>query len=433
MPNEPVSEQTDPALKKSGLFSRLTLDVSLLKTNRNFRNLWLSSLITRFGSMITYVAVPYQIKELTGSYIAVGLIAVFQVVPLIFFGLYGGSIADRYDRKKVVLWCELGFLSLVTALMVNSLSASPSIWIIYVVGMLMSALDGIQRPSLTAMTPRLVTREQLPAASALDSITHNAGYLVGTSLGGLLVVSVGLSWSYLIDLITYAISGIFLLLLPGIKPTSVLTTQHFSSILEGASYAWNRKDLLGTYLIDTAAMVFAFPNALFPFLADHLDSPQALGLLYSSSAIGSIIATSTSGWVKHVRRHGMAVVYAAALWGVGIAIVGLTDSLTIALLGLIIAGGADTISGLFRSLIWNTSIPDELRGRLAGIELLSYSIGPHLGQLRASFSANFFGLQRALISGGVLCTISVLALARALPSLRNYLDLKENSAISNQN
>ncbi len=415
------------------MIRRVAIDLSPLRTNRDFRNLWLSSLITRFGSMITYVAAPYQIKELTGSYIAVGLIGVFQIIPLIIFGLYGGSIADRYDRKKVVLWCELGFLFLVSAMMLNSLSPNPSIWLIYIVGMIMAALDGIQRPSLTAMMPRLVTREQLPAAGALDSITHNAGYLVGTSVGGLLVVSVGLSWSYFIDLITYLISGAFLLMLPGIKPASVLTTQHFSSILEGASYAWNRKDLLGTYLIDTAAMVFAFPNALFPFLADHLDSPQALGLLYSSSAIGSIIATSTSGWVKHVRRHGMAVVYAAAIWGVGIAIVGLTDSLVIALLGLIIAGAADTVSGLFRSLIWNTSIPDELRGRLAGIELLSYSIGPQLGQLRASFSANFFGLQRALISGGMLCTISVLALAQALPSLRNYLDLKENSDILKEN
>lgn len=415
------------------MIKKVALDLTLLKTNRNFRNLWLSSLITRFGSMITYVAAPYQIKELTGSYIAVGLIGVFQIIPLIIFGLYGGSIADRYDRKKVVLWCELGFLILVSALMLNSLSANPSILLIYFVGMTMAALDGIQRPSLTAMMPRLVSREQLPAAGALDSITHNAGYLVGTSVGGLLVVSVGLSWSYLIDLITYAISGIFLLLLPSIKPVSVLTNQHMTSILEGASYAWNRKDLLGTYLIDTAAMVFAFPNALFPFLADQLESPQALGLLYSSSAIGAIIATSTSGWVKHVRRHGMAVVYAAAVWGIGIVIVGLTDSLVIALLGLIIAGAADTVSGLFRSLIWNTSIPDELRGRLAGIELLSYSIGPQLGQLRASFSANFFGLQRALISGGLLCTISVLALAKALPDLRNYLDLKGNSDISKQN
>lgn len=415
------------------MIAKVAIDLTPLKTNRDFRNLWLSSLITRFGSMITYVAAPYQIKELTGSYIAVGLIGVFQIIPLIIFGLYGGSIADRYDRKKVVLWCELGFLILVATLMFNSLATNPSIWIIYLVGMVMAALDGIQRPSLTAMMPRLVTREQLPAAGALDSITHNAGYLVGTSVGGLLVVSVGLSWSYLIDLITYAVSGVFLLMLPGVKPASILTTQHMSSILEGASYAWNRKDLLGTYLIDTAAMVFAFPNALFPFLADHLNSPQALGLLYSSSAIGSIIATSTSGWVKHVRRHGMAVVYAAAIWGIGIAIVGLTNSLWIALLGLIIAGAADTISGLFRSLIWNTSIPDELRGRLAGIELLSYSIGPQLGQLRASFSANFFGLQRALISGGILCTISVLALAQALPSLRNYLDLKENLDISDKN
>ena len=383
--------------------------------------------------MITYVAAPYQIKELTGSYIAVGLIGVFQIIPLIIFGLYGGSIADRYDRKKVVIWCEIGFLILVSALMLNSISANPSIWLIYLVGMIMAALDGIQRPSLTAMMPRLVKREQLPAAGALDSITHNAGYLVGTSVGGLLVVSVGLSWSYLIDLISYVISGVFLLLLPGIKPLTALSNQHMTSILEGASYAWNRKDLLGTYLIDTAAMVFAFPNALFPFLADQLNSPQALGLLYSSSAIGAIIATSTSGWIKHVRRHGMAVVYAAALWGIGIVIVGLTNSLAIALLGLIIAGAADTISGLFRSLIWNTSVPDELRGRLAGIELLSYSIGPQLGQLRASFSANFFGLQRALISGGLLCTFSVLALARALPDLRNYLDLKENSDISKQN
>ncbi len=383
--------------------------------------------------MITYVAAPYQIKELTGSYIAVGLIGIFQIIPLIIFGLYGGSIADRYDRKKVVIWCEIGFLILVSALMLNSISANPSIWLIYLVGMIMAALDGIQRPSLTAMMPRLVKREQLPAAGALDSITHNAGYLVGTSVGGLLVVSVGLSWSYLIDLITYVISGVFLLLLPGIKPLTALSNQHMTSILEGASYAWNRKDLLGTYLIDTAAMVFAFPNALFPFLADQLNSPQALGLLYSSSAIGAIIATSTSGWIKHVRRHGMAVVYAAALWGIGIVIVGLTNSLAIALLGLIIAGAADTISGLFRSLIWNTSVPDELRGRLAGIELLSYSIGPQLGQLRASFSANFFGLQRALISGGLLCTISVLALAQALPDLRKYRDLKENSDISKQN
>lgn len=403
----------------------MTVDVSLLKTNRNFRNLWFSSLITRFGSMLSYVAAPYQIKELTGSFIAVGILGFLQIIPLIVFGLYGGSIADKYDRRKVVLWCEIGFLLLTAGLFINSITDSPTIWAIYLIGMLMSSLDGIQRPSLTSLMPRLVTKKELPAAGALDSFTHNAGFLVGTSLGGLIVVTFGISWAYLIDVLTFAISGLFILALPAVSPNVVSSGAHFKSIVEGASYAWSRKDLLGTYLIDTVAMVFAFPNALFPFLADYFESPQALGLLYSASAVGSIIATSTSGWVRYVNRHGMAVVYAAAIWGVGIAIVGFANSLPLALLGLIIAGAGDTISGLFRTLIWNTSIPDEFRGRMAGIELLSYSVGPQLGQLRASFSANYFGLQRALISGGILCTISVIALAQALPSLRNYVDLKE--------
>lgn len=411
------------------LLSRLTLDLSPLKTNRDFRNLWLSSLITRFGSMITYVAAPFQIKELTGSYIAVGILGVVEIIPLIIFGLYGGSIADRHDRRKVILMCEVGFLVLSSALAINSFAANPSIWVIYIVAMLMSALDGIQRPSLTSLIPRIVPKPQLPAASALESFTHNAGYLIGTSLGGLIVVGLGINWAYIFDVFTYVISAGFLLALPSVTSPAQVEIAHFKAILEGANYAWSRKDLLGTYLIDSAAMIFAFPNALFPFLADHFDSPQALGLLYSASAVGSIIATSTSGWIKNIRRHGMAVVYAASVWGIGIAIVGLANSLPLAIFGLIIAGAGDTVSGLFRSLIWNTSIPDELRGRMAGIELLSYSIGPQLGQLRASISANYFGLQRAFLSGGILCTLSVLALAQSLPTLRNYVDLKENSTI----
>lgn len=418
-----------PDLTVPKLLSNLALDLTPLKTNKDFRNLWLSSLITRFGSMITYVAAPFQIKELTGSYLAVGFLGLIEIVPLIIFGLYGGSIADRYDRRKVILWCEVGFLALSSILAINSMVSNSSIWVIYIVVLLMASLNGIQRPSLTSLVPRIVPKEQLPAASALESFTHNAGFLIGTSIGGLIVVGFGIDWAYIIDVFTYVISAFFLFALPTISVTNPTETPHFKAILEGANYAWSRKDLLGTYLIDTVAMVFAFPNALFPFLADYFESPQALGLLYSAGAVGSIIATSTSGWIKKVNRHGMAVVYAASVWGIGIAIVGLTDSLSIALLGLVIAGAGDTVSGLFRSLIWNTSIPDEIRGRMAGIELLSYSVGPQFGQLRASIFANYFGLQRALLSGGIMCTVSVLALAQSLPALRNYLDLKEKTPI----
>ncbi|MEI6405523.1 MAG: MFS transporter [Actinomycetes bacterium] len=406
----------------------LRIDVSLLRTNRPFRNLWLSSLITRFGAMFTYVAAPFQIKELTGSYVAVGLLGVIEIIPLIVFGLYGGSIADRYDRRRVVLLCEVAFLVLSSALVANSLLAHPTVWCIYIVAMLMACVDGLQRPSLTALTPRVVAREDLATASALESWTGSAGFLIGTSLGGVIVVAFGFGWAYSIDVITYVISGIFLLALPHVPPTQTFDVPHLKSIVEGASYAWSRKDLLGTYLVDTLAMVFAFPNALFPFLADYFDSPHALGLFYSASAVGALLATTTSAWVKRVERHGLAVIYSAAVWGLAIALVGMTHSLYVAFLGLILAGAADTVSAIFRSTIWNTTIPDELRGRLAGIELLSYSIGPQLGQMRASISADLFGLRRAFISGGVLCTLSVLAVGRALPTMRKYRAVEESTS-----
>lgn len=370
--------------------------------------------------MITYVAAPYQIKELTGSYVAVGIIGVLEIIPLVIFGLYGGTLADRVDRKHVVIATEFGLMISVTLLALNSRLANPHVWVIYVVAMLAASFDGLQSPSLDAIVPRVVPVEKLAAASALKSLTHSVGFIFGTMLGGVLVAKIGFTYSYVVDVVTYGISMAFLMRLPRIAPTREVHDRPIAAILESAQYAWSRKDLLGTYLIDTAAMVFAYPVALFPFLADELDSPQALGLLYAAGAVGAALATLTSGWTVRIRRHGMAVVYAAMVWGIGIAFVGMSNSLPLALLGLSIAGAADMISALFRSLIWNTTIPDHLRGRMAGIEMLSYSIGPQLGQVRSSFSAQLFGLNRAFILGGLVCTAAVGTCAAALPALRNY-------------
>jgi MFS family permease len=398
----------------------IRIDISPLREFPAFRKLWMSSLITRFGSMITYVAAPYQIKELTGSYVAVGIIGVFEIVPLVVFGLYGGTLADRIDRRKIVLFTEFGMMMSVALLALNSHSPSPLVWVIYVVAMLDASFDGLQSPSLNSIVPRIVPVEKLAPASALMSLTRNFGFIFGTMLGGVLVAKVGFTTSYLIDVLTYGLSLMILWALPKVRPDRTPRESPIAAIVESAQYAWSRKDLLGTYLIDTAAMIFAYPVALFPFLADELDSPQSLGLLYASGAVGASIATLTSGWTVRVSRHGMAVVYSAMVWGLGIALVGFSHSLPMALIGLGIAGAADMISGLFRSVIWNTTIPDHLRGRMAGIEMLSYSIGPQLGQVRSSFSAQLFGLNRAFISGGLLCTAAVGACAAALPSLRRY-------------
>jgi MFS family permease len=189
---------------------------------------------------------------------------------------------------------------------------------------------------------------------------------------------------------------------------------------EGLRYAWGRKDLLGTYAIDLIAMTFAFPYALFPFLAEDLGGAWTLGLLYSAGAVGSLLVTLTSGWTAQVHRHGRAIVFAAMGWGAAMALVGLSTSLPLVLLFLVLAGGADMVSGIFRTTMWNQTIPDEVRGRMAGIELLSYSIGPLLGQLRSSTAASLTSLRMSFISGGVLCIVGVGIAAAALPSLWNY-------------
>jgi MFS family permease len=179
---------------------------------------------------------------------------------------------------------------------------------------------------------------------------------------------------------------------------------------------------MGTYAVDLIAMVFAFPYVLFPFLAEELGAPWALGLLYSAGAVGSLVVTLTSGWTSSIHRHGRAIVLAAMAWGLGIALVGVTPNLWLVLVFLAIAGGADMVSGIFRMTMWNQTIPDEMRGRMAGIELLSYSVGPLLGQMRSSAAASLTSLRMSFFSGGVLCVIGVGLAAVALPDLWRYDD-----------
>jgi MFS family permease len=177
-------------------------------------------------------------------------------------------------------------------------------------------------------------------------------------------------------------------------------------------------------------MIFAFPVALFPFIANEYDAPWALGFLFSALSAGAFLAGLASGWTNRIHQHGKAIAFAAAIWGIGIAIAGLVDNIVIALIGMFIAGAADYISGVFRSVVWNLTIPLEMRGRLAGIEMLSYSIGPQLGQFRSGFFANLFGLRAALITGGIACSVGALAVGKGMKELWNYDDRTNIYAIA---
>lgn len=397
------------------------MDLTPLRQSRDYRLLFFSGVITYLGSMITYVALPFQVATLTDSYLAVGLIGLVEIAPLIIFGLYGGALADSFDRRILVLATEVGALLLVAVLLVNALLPEPRLWVLYVVAVLLAANNGLQRPSLDAMTPRLVPHDQLAAAGALNTIKWNLGSIVGPAIGGLLLSAGGAASAYAFDVVSFAVSILLLWRLRSLKPlASTEEKPTLRHIMDGMRYAASRRDLLGTYAVDLIAMIFAFPYALFPFLAIELGAPWALGLLYAASAIGGLAVTFTSGWVPRINRHGRAVVFGALLWGAGMALVGLTSSLWWVLLFLALAGAGDMISGIFRGLIWNQTIPDEMRGRMAGIEMLSYSIGPQLGQVRSSAAASLTNLRMSFVTGGVMCIAGVAIAACTMPSLWQY-------------
>jgi MFS family permease len=399
---------------------RLAPDLQPWRSSRDFRLLLTSGTVTVFGTFITYIALPVQLKQLTGSTLAVGLLGAVELVPLVVCGLYGGALADWLDRRTIIITCEVGLGLLASCLLINSLLPHPQVWPLYVIAGLLAALDGLQRPSLEALVPRIVAPDQLTAAAALGTIRWNFAAIAGPSAGGLLIAGVGLRYGYAVDVLTYLVSLALLIRLQAAPPAPDADRPSIAGIAAGLRYARGRQVLVGTYLVDLAAMLLAMPTALLPFVADDLDAPWSLGLLYGASAVGAMIASLTSGWASRVHRQGLGVVLAALGWGVAVTAFGLVHSVWLAVLFLLLAGASDMYSGIWRMAIWNRTIPDRLRGRLAGIELLSYSVGPSLGQLRAGGMAAVTGLRGSIVGGGLLCVTAVSALAVALPRFRRY-------------
>jgi MFS family permease len=232
----------------------------------------------------------------------------------------------------------------------------------------------------------------------------------------------------MVDVTTFVVGLACLWLMRAVPPPVDAERPSLRRVVEGLRYARSRPELIGTYAVDMIAMFFGMPMALFPAIAQGLGGPGVLGLLYAAPAVGSFLFSATSGWTKRVHRHGMAVIVAAVIWGVAIIGFGIAPGLIASLAFLAIAGAADMMSGLFRSVIWNQTIPDSLRGRLASIEMLSYTSGPALGNFEAGLVASVFSVRVSVVSGGILCVAGCLICALALPAFRNYDARRDHSA-----
>jgi MFS family permease len=281
-------------------------------------------------------------------------------------------------------------------------------------------LDALQRPSLDALLPRLVPREELTAAAALSSLRGTVGMIGGPAVGGILIATIGLGATYAVDVGTFAFSLVMLSRMRAVPPPPDADRPSLRGVVEGVRFARGRPELMGTYLVDINAMFFGMPNALFPALAAHYGGAEVLGLLYTAPAVGAFLATLTSGWTSRVHRHGLAVLWAAGLWGTAILGFGLVDRLWPALVLLGLAGAADMVSGIFRSTIWNTPLPDHLRGRVSGFETCCLPSVERMANDVAAALAAVTTPRFSAAFGGAMSVVGTVVLAVALPAFRRY-------------
>ncbi|WP_328721914.1 MFS transporter [Streptomyces sp. NBC_00247] len=420
-----MTQKSKPDVHRTRIFA----DLTPLRTSPDYRRLWFGNTVSWIGQGMTSLAVSLQVYDLTGSAFSVGLIGFCSLVPLVFFGLYGGAVADTMDRRKLGLGSSAGSFLLSAVLVASAFAGVEQVWLLYTIVALQAVCFALNSPARSSMIPRLLPPEQLPAANALGSLTSTTGTLVGPMLGGVIVGWWGYRAAYTVDVVTFTASLYAMWRLPAMLPdrsddarageavsgtgSTAGQRPERASVLEGLRFLGTRPNLRMTFFSDLCAMVLASPKALFPVVAIvwyHGDA-RTTGLLVAAPAFGALLGGVCSGWLGRVRRHGLAVVCAVAGWGAAIAAFGLTRQLWLGIVFLALAGCADTFSMVFRGTMLQAAVPDRMRGRLQGVFIVVVAGGPRLGDFLAGSVSDLASPGVAVTGGGVACVVAVLLLA----------------------
>ena len=413
----------EPAeIREPGLLRRLAVDLGPLRRYPAFRRLFIGQTVSTFGSEVAAVAAPYQLYTLTHSTLQVGLISICELVPLLTLTILGGAIADAVDRRRMLLVTEILLALVALGFAFNASLDHPHVWAIYVLVTLAMSFYSLGVPGMNTVIPRLVERHELATANAIENVYGSTTSVAGPALGGLLIAGLGLTGAYLLDAATFAASLWSVWRLPPLRPEREVDRPSRQTIAEGFRFARQKKVLLGMFLVDSNAMVFGMPRALFPAIALRRfhGGAATLGLMYAAPYAGALVASVLSGWIPHVRRQGLIVAVAAALWGAAIAAFGFAESLWLALIFLAAAGAADNVSAVLRGTILWTVTPDGLRGRLSGIEFAQVAATPALGNVEAAVVASLTSLRLSIVSGGLLCIAGTFLVALAVPAFIRY-------------
>jgi MFS family permease len=409
-------------IREPGLIRRLAVDLTPLRRHPAFRRLFIGQTISTFGSEIAAVAAPFQLYQLTHSTLQVGLLSLCELFPLLTLTIVGGAIADAVDKRRLLLITELLLAFVALGFAFNASLDQPRVWAIYVLVTVAMSIFSLGVAGMNSVIPRLVEQSELSAAIAIENVYGSTTNVAGPALGGVLIAVLGLKGAYLLDAATFTASLWSVWRLPRLAPAHGAERPSLRTIKDGFLFVRRKKVLLGMFLVDSNAMVFGMPRALFPALALNRFHGGAgvLGLMYAAPYAGALAASLVSGWIGHVRRQGLYVAIAAALWGVAIAAFGFAETLWLALLLLAAAGAADNVSAVLRGTILWTVTPDPLRGRVSGIEFAQVAATPALGNVEAGLVASLTTVRFSIVSGGLACVAGTFLIALAVPAFIHY-------------
>jgi MFS family permease len=403
---------------------RVTVDLGVLRESRNLRLLILGELFAGLGAQAALVAIPFQVYVLTRSAALVGLLGIAELVPIVVASMLGGAIADRVsDRRKLMLAGQALIMTSASALALGAFFGPPPVALIFVLAGALAGGSAIDNVARSAILPALAG-DRLRAALSLSFGLYQLAAVIGPALGGLMIAALGVGAAYAADAGGFVVMVAVTLALPKLPPAPT-DAEHpplAQSIAEGVRFVRRNRALMGSFAIDLVAMTFGMPRALFAVLALTVYDAGAsgTGLLYAAVSAGATVGALTTGWVEHARWLGRIVIGAVIVWGLAVASAGLMPTIWLAAALLAVAGAADSVSAVCRSIINQTVTPEALRGRMSAIFMLVVTSGPRLGDLESGIAASLTTASVAVVSGGLACVVGVFVVMAAFPALAAY-------------
>lgn len=390
--------------------------------HRDFRLLWIADCVAVLGTQIQTVAITWHIFELTGDPLRLGLLGLFRFIPGLFFGFYGGVIADRRDRRSILVVSHIALMATAAVLMGTTAAGATTMWIIYGVTMVASAFNGFAGPARQAIIPSLVPRSELVGASTLTNLAMQTAQIAGPALGGVIIGTLGLTAAYAAGTVTFVAVIVAALLIRVRERVVTTTATGFLAVKEGLGFLWATPILLAVMSLDFIATFFAASTTLMPIFAEDIlrMGPDGLGLLLSAPAVGAVIGSFVMSLAPMPRRPGRGIIVAVLAYGISIFGFGLSSILWLSLVFLAASGAADAISMAMRHTIRNLVTPDEFRGRIAAAHTTFARGGPQLGEVESGILASFIGVQLTVATGGVATIPGCLAMSRLVPELLRY-------------